>query len=154
MRGWRGTNSRCSGRLTGRRLGRSLRAAGLPRPPGERFDLQTTYLVRTERPSAAQEVIRTLTFMKSLSSDSDHEDEGRTREGIESSGGDAGVCLQVRDLAVDDLLVALAHSYESKSLGPGRTFDRPAPFAKEGVVAQIQALGTHTACLNKDTKRS
>ncbi len=40
--------------------------------------------------------------------------------------------LQVRDLRVDDLLVALAPLYESKSLAPGRTLDRLAPFVKGG----------------------
>ena len=43
--------------------------------------------------------------------------------------------LQVRDLGVDDLLVALAFRYESKSLAPGRTLDRPALFAKGGCCA-------------------
>ncbi len=60
----------------------------------ELLDLRTIYLVRTKRPSAAQEAIRILTFMKSSSSDSDDEDVARTGEGIESSGCDAGVCQE------------------------------------------------------------
>ena len=45
--------------------------------------------------------------------------------------------LQVRDLqvGVNDLLVALVLRYESKSLAPGRTLDRPALFAKGGCCA-------------------
>jgi hypothetical protein len=69
------------GRLTRGLLGRSLLAAGLPRPLGERLDLLTTNMVRTERTGAAQEAIRTWTSTKSSLSDSDDEDVGRTGEG-------------------------------------------------------------------------
>jgi hypothetical protein len=40
--------------------------------------------------------------------------------------------LQVHDLGVNDILVALALRYEAKSLAPESTLDRPAPFVKGG----------------------
>ncbi len=142
--------------MTGRRLGRSLRAAGLPRPPGERLDVQTTYLIRTERPGAAHEAIRTLTFTKSSSSDSDDEDVGRTGEGIESSRGDAGVCLKPCRYVTLESMTFLSHwrsAMNRSRLRPAEPLIDLHLLRRKGV-APIQALGTLTAGLNKDTQRS
>ncbi len=95
-------------------------------------------------------------FTKSSSSDSDDDDVGRTGEGIERSGGYAGVCPEPCRYVTSESMTFSSHwrSPMSQSrLRPAKPLIGLHLLRREGV-AQIQALGTRTAGLNKDTKRS
>ncbi len=92
----------------------------------------------------------------SSSSDPDDDDVGRTGEGIQTSGANAGVCLEPCRYVTFESMTFSSHWRSAMSLSllrPAEPLNDLHLLRREGVAA-IQAYSTREAGLNRDTKRS